>query len=405
MKLDTAHIRQQFPTLATLIKGKPVVYLDSAATALMTEACWTAMREFEEHARANVHRGMHVLAERATDAYEDARKTVQKFVGAKHAQEIVFTKNSTESINLIARSFGEMLQRGDRVLVTQLEHHSNVVPWLQLKERSGIAVDWIEIDERGNLQMEQYAKLLAAGGVKLVAVTGQSNVLGVRPDLKKMITMAHEAGARLIVDAAQLAPHHQIDVVALDCDALMFSGHKVYGPTGIGVLYAKREMLEAMPPFLGGGMMIHTVEQSGFTPADIPQKFEAGTPPIAQAVGLAAAIEWLTQFSWKEIEAHERDLLAHARTTLEKIDGVTVLGPKDGSGCISFTVKNVHPHDLTDVIGREGICLRAGHHCTQPLHAKLGVPATARLSVGIYNTKEDIDRCTEALSAAIRTLQ
>jgi cysteine desulfurase/selenocysteine lyase len=405
MALDLSAIRREFATLHTNVSGAPVVYLDSAATALTPDSVWEDMRAFEKNARSNVHRGMHVLAERATDAYEAARDTVRTFVGAKHSQEIIFTKNTTEAINLVAHTFGETLEAGDTVLVSELEHHSAIVPWQQLAERKGIVVEWIGTDDNGNVRMDEYEQFLETRRVRLVMITAQSNVLGSRPPLKSMIQKAHTAGAVVLVDAAQFAAHHQVDVQAMDCDFLVFSGHKVYGPTGVGVLFGKRKLLEDMPPFLGGGSMIRTVTKEGFTPADIPQKFEAGTPPITQVIGLASAINWQAQFSWEEREAHERELLAHARKGLATIEGLTLLGTADASGCVSFTVDGVHPHDLTDVIGKQGICLRAGHHCAQPLHARLGVPATARLSVGIYNTTEDIDRCRERITNAVNLLR
>ncbi|MDD5469505.1 MAG: cysteine desulfurase, partial [Candidatus Peribacteraceae bacterium] len=315
------------------------------------------------------------------------------FLNAAYPHEIIFTKNCTEGINLVAHSLGETMQEGDTVLLSYLEHHSNIVPWLQLKERKGITTEWMEVDGAGRIDLEHYEKLLSEKKVKLVAITGQSNVLGVRPPLGAMISDAHAHGARVLVDAAQLAAHHQIDVQKLGCDFLTFSGHKVYGPTGIGVLYGKREILETMPPFLGGGMMIHEVKEEGFSAGDIPEKFEAGTPPITQAIGMGAAIEWLQQSPWEDIEAHEQALMAQALRELAELDGITIFGPADPmerSACISFMLEGIHPHDFTEALGKRGICLRAGHHCAQPLHRKLGLTATVRLSLGIYNTHEEL---------------
>lgn len=427
MALDPSALRRHFPFLARQIDGHPIVYLDSAATAQKPQAVLDRMQKFYEEENANVHRGMHALAERATIAYEDARGTVQKFLNAAHAEEIIFTKSCTEAINLVARSWGRAnLRKGDAILLSLLEHHSNIVPWLQLKEENGIDVRWIDIDDAGQFRLSQLDAYLREGNVKLVSITAQSNVLGTRPPLQEIIAKAHEHGALVLVDAAQSVSHHPTDVQALDCDFLAFSGHKLYGPTGIGILYGKRDLLRAMPPFLGGGMMIHEVHQDRFTPADLPQKFEAGTPPIAQAVGLAAAIGWLGQYSWEEIEAHEQSLIAAAIDWLGSFPNVRILGPATvadyglrvagsrnskpvtrnfSSGCLSFTIEGVHPHDLTEILGRQGICLRAGHHCAQPLHRRLGVAASTRLSVGMYNTIDEVRSLASPLLAAVGKLR
>jgi len=417
--LDPLAVRLQFLILSQPIDGHPLVYLDSAATAQKPQAVLDRMEKFYREENANVHRGMHVLAERATVAYENARVTVQQFIHAQRAEEIIFTKSCTEAINLVAKSWGRAHLREEDVIVLSLfEHHSNVVPWLQLKEELGVEVKWIDCDAHGHLRMEMLEEFLREGNVKIVSVTAQSNVLGVRPPLAEIIAKAHAHGALVFIDAAQFVSHHPTDVQALNCDFLAFSGHKLYGPTGIGVLYGKREHLESMPPFLGGGLMIREVHQDRFTPADLPQKFEAGTPPIAEAVGLAAAIEWLGQYSWEDIEAHEQSLLASASDAFTSIPGLKLLGPAAvagyelrvarsrnpkpetrnlPSGCMSFVIDGTHPHDVTEILGREGICLRAGHHCAQPLHRRLGVAASTRLSVGIYNTREDITACASAL--------
>lgn len=406
--LDTHALRRQFPILQQTIDGHPVIYLDSAATAQKPRAVIDRMVTFLEEENANVHRAMHPLSERATVAYEEARVTVKKFLKAKHAEEIVFTKSCTEAINLVARSWGEKnLKKGDAVVLSELEHHSNMIPWMQMKEKLGIELRWIRVSDEGTLIMNDLESHLADKKTKLVAITGQSNVTGVRPDLQKIIAMSHAAGAIVLVDAAQSIAHHPTDVQKLDCDFLAFSGHKLYGPTGVGVLYGKKTLLEAMPPFLGGGMMIREVDQKGFTPADIPARFEAGTPPATEAVGLAAAIEWLSQFPWKEIERHEQSLLTATIDALSSIKNLRILGPVDASvisGCVSFIVNGVHPHDLTEVLGRQGICLRAGHHCAQPLHRHFGINASTRVSVGIYNTLDNIRAFKEALPAAIARL-
>ncbi len=324
------------------------------------------------------------------------------------AAEVIFTKGCTESINIVARGSDADLQKGDVILLTLLEHHSNVVPWQQLATRTGAIMKWIETDDEGNLNLDQYKKYVAEGNVKIVALTGQSNVLGVRPPLKEMIADAHKAGAIVLVDAAQLVAHHAIDVQDLDCDFLAFSGHKIYGPTGIGIFYGKRALLEKMPPMLGGGSMISEVTKDGFKSADIPAKFEAGTPAITQAIGLRASIDWLTQYTWKEIEAHEQTLLRAALEGLQKIEGLKILGPLELekiSGCVSFVIDGIHAHDLTEVLGRQGICLRAGHHCCQPLHDRFGITASTRLSVGIYNTVEEIQQACSTIEEVQSSFQ
>ncbi len=386
-----------------------MMYLDASATSQKPQIVLDAMNDFYTTSNANVHRGMHVLSERATTEYEKARESVRRFLNASSTDEIIFTKSSTESINLVARCYGEhFLKEGDAVLVSILEHHSNIVPWLQLKEKKGIDVRWIEVDQQGQIRMDSFESQLAEKKVKMVAITGLSNVLGTLPPLKEMIASAHKAGALVIVDAAQLAAHAQIDVQDLDCDFLAFSGHKIYGPTGIGVLYGKKDLLGAMPPFLGGGMMIKEVTRGHFVATDLPAKFEAGTPPIAEAVGLRTAIEWQKTFSWKDRQDHEREMLALALSELKKIEGLHILGPKNPDqilGCISFVVDGVHPHDLTDILGSQGICLRAGHHCAQPLHDTLGIPASTRLSISLHTTKDDILILTPAITKAIKILK
>ncbi len=405
MAFHSASIRGQFPILDRKVTDQPLTYLDWAATGQMPEPVLEAMDRFGRQSRGNVHRGMHVLAEESTVAYENARTTVQKFLNAARPEEIVFTKSCTEAINLVAR--GIDCKKGDAIVVTELEHHSNIVPWLQLRERKGVEVLWVDCDERGTLNLDQLRGYLRQGNVKLVSVTAQSNVLGVCPPLAEIITMSHQEGALVLIDAAQSIAHHKTDVQALDCDFLAFSGHKLYGPTGIGVLYGKKKMLQSMSAFLGGGMMIREVTKEGFSAADLPQKFEAGTPPVTEAVGLAAAIDWISQFDWKDIEAHEQALIADALKALQSIPGITVLGPAAAdqiSGCISFIVDGVHPHDLTEILGRQGICLRAGHHCAQVLHKRLGVGSSTRLSVGLPTTKEEIGRLVEELPRAIALL-
>jgi len=401
-------IRQDIPILKETFDGNPLVYLDNAATTQKPRAVLDAMTRFYETDNANAHRGMHVLAERATIALEDSRRTVQTFLHAAHPEEIVFTKSCTESINLVARGLSQAWIDADAIILSILEHHSNIVPWLQVKEERGCDLLWIDIHDDGTLNMQGFEEVLRHGTVKLVAITAQSNVLGIRPPLKEMIQKAHAAGALVLVDAAQAMAHEKIDVTELDCDFLTFSGHKLYGPTGIGVLYGKRKLLETLPPLLGGGMMIGEVFTDRFTTADVPAKFEGGTQPLAEAVGLDAAIDWLTQFSWDDITKHESLLMKKAYDLLQKIPGLTILCPNPNpnpSPLLSFTIDGVHPHDLTEILGRKGICLRAGHHCTQPLHRRLGIPASTRLSVGIYNTTTELDLLAKELPEAVKRLQ
>ena len=405
--MDVSVLRNDFPFLAQQIDGHTLCYLDTAATAQMPQVVFDAMDTFEVMQRSNVHRGMYDRADKATQSYENARATVRDFLHARHAHEIIFTKNATESINLVARSFGDQyVQAGGVIILSILEHHSNIVPWQQLAARTGCAIAWVGVDQNGTIDMEHYRALLALGAVRMVALTAQSNMLGTKLPLQEMITLAHEADACTLVDASQLAVHHSIHVTDLDCDFLVCSGHKLYGPLGIGVLYGKEEVLADMQPFLGGGTMMHQVDQEGFTPAELPQRFEAGTPPITQAVGLATAVNWLTTVSVEERELHEHLLMEAAHEHLSAIEGLTILGPQDPvdrSGCISFTVDGVHPHDLTDLLGAQGICLRAGHHCAEPLHEHFGIHATTRLSIGLYNTVEEVERCAEAITEAITT--
>ena len=406
--LDISSVRRQFPILRKMIAGKALCYVDSAATSQKPQCVLDAVSEFYTTKNANVNRGVHALAEEATLSHDTARKSVQTFLNAKHAHEIVFTKNATEALNLVARSFGETLKAGDRIALSILEHHSNIVPWMQLEKRSGIVLDWLPITDDGFIDLEATEKVLKKGTTKLVALSGLSNVLGTLQPLHDIIDLAHKNGSVVIVDAAQLAAHEIIDVQKLDCDFLAFSGHKTYGPTGIGVLFGKTELLQKMPPFLGGGDMIQTVTTEGFTPAELPRKFEAGTVAAADAAGLAAALEWMTETGMENIKNHEASLISHAMKELKNIAGLRILGPSDPTqrtGCISFVIDGIHPHDLTDVLGKIGICLRAGHHCTQPLHMFLSIPASTRLSVAAYNTKEEIDVCMKALQEAIILLR
>lgn len=407
--LDIDAIRRQFPILSTQVADKPIAYLDDAATSQKPRAVLDAMMTFYECDNANVNRGMHPLADSATEGYEGARETVRRFLHAAHSDEIIFTKSSTESINLVARSYGDaLLHEGDAVLLSLLEHHSNIIPWLQLKERKGVDVRWIELKNNGDIDRDSFHAHLRDGKVKLLSITGLSNVLGVMPPVKEMIRDAHSYGATVLVDASQLSAHAPIDAQELDCDFLAMSGHKVYGPTGVGVLYGKRDLLKTMPPFLGGGSMITDVTRDAFVAADSPMKFEAGTPPIAEAIGLSAAIDWQKQYSWDDRIARERQLLNIVLEDLRQVPGLRMLGPADAGkilGSVSFVIDGIHPHDLTDIIGKEGICLRAGHQCAMPLHHALGIESSTRLSLSLHTTEEELLRLAPAIMAAIHILR
>ncbi len=352
---------------------------------------------------------MHPLAEKATERFEAARKTVARFLHAKHTDEIVFTKNATEAINLVAHAWGRcMLHEGDVVLLSELEHHSNVIPWLQLAEEKNVRIAWIRMDHDGTISQAHLQQLLHEHPVKLCALTGLSNVIGVRQPLEHLIMQAHDRGAAVLIDASQLAAHDEMNVAHLDCEFLAFSGHKLYGPDGIGVLYAKRQLLEAMPPFLGGGGMIRDVTINGFAPADPPQRFEAGTQPISGAIGLAAALEWAAHYSWHDRLAHEQQLMRVLHETLASLPGITILGnidPEDRRGCISFTMKGAHPHDIAELLGSQNICVRAGQHCAQILHQTLGIPASVRVSLGMYTTEEEIRKLGEVLNGVQKKLK
>lgn len=408
MPFDINVIRKQFPILSRRIGEHALAYLDNAATTQKPLCVIDALTNFYRSNNANVNRGVHPLAEETTVAYDDARRSVSAFVGATSPHEIIFTRNATEAINLVARSWGETnLKQGDAVILSVMEHHSNIVPWLQLKAKIGIQIVWIGIDAEGNLSMPELKKALKNRSVKLVSLTGLSNVLGTRPPLEEIIKLTHAAGGKILIDAAQLIAHTRINVQSMDIDFLAFSGHKIYGPMGIGVLYGKGELLRSMPPFLGGGDMIQNVTQDKFSVAELPRKFEAGTPSVADAIGLRAAIEWMEATGVKAMADHERSLITHASQLLSQINGIRILGPSDPknrTACISFVVDGVHPHDLTDVLGRQGICLRAGHHCTQPLHRHFQIPASTRLSVAVYNTKEEIERCVTSIEKARKLL-
>ncbi|OIN86138.1 MAG: cysteine desulfurase [Anaerolineae bacterium CG1_02_58_13] len=392
--LNVKEIRGDFPIFERETRpGVRLVYLDSTATSQKPVSVIEAMNDFYRRSNANIHRGVHTLAEEATALYEDAREKIAKFINAPSARQIIYTRNTTESINLVAYTWARAnLKPGDLVILTEMEHHSNLVPWHMLATERGIELDFIPVAEDGLLDMDAYRSLLARTP-KLVAFTHMSNVLGTINPAAEIIRLARDVGAVTLVDAAQSVPHFAVDAQALGADFLAFSAHKMCGPTGIGVLYGKVELLEAMPPFLGGGDMIKEVKLRSFRPNSIPYKFEAGTPAIAEAVGFGAAVDYLTKIGMTNIAAHEHEITEYALERLEEIPGVKVFGPsadKKG-GVASFTLDGVHPHDVAQILDRDGIAVRAGHHCAQPLHEKFGIPATTRASFYLYNTKEEVD--------------
>ncbi len=398
--IDTRLIRADFPILQRETSpGIPLVYLDNAATSQKPSSVIEAMNTYYRQYNANVHRGIHTLSEEATIAYEEARARIASFIGASSWSEIIFTRNATEAFNLLAHSWGRTyLSPGDRVLLTEMEHHANLVPWQILAAEREIILDFVPVTEDGRLNLDQY-RLLLERKPKLVSFTHMSNVLGTINPVKEMTSLAHEAGAIVVIDGAQSAPHMPVNVMEDDVDFFTFSSHKMLGPTGIGVLYGKKELLESMPPFLGGGDMILRVELSGFTANEVPYKFEAGTPAIAEAIGLAAAIEYLDALGMENVRAHEREMVTYAMERLEEVPGVVVLGPEAEArgGVTSFTFKGAHPHDVAQVLDEYGIAVRAGHHCAMPIHQRFGVPATTRASYYVYNTTDEVDKLIEAL--------
>ncbi len=392
--LNTQQIRKDFPILERETReGVRLVYLDSTATAQKPVQVIEAMNNYYRHSNANIHRGVHTLAEEATSMYESAREKIAKFVNAASAREIIYTRNATESINLVAYSWARAnLKAGDLIILTEMEHHSNLVPWQMLQAERGVELDFIPVTENGLLDLDAYAALLSRSP-KLVSFTHMSNVLGTINPAADMIRMAHDAGAIALVDGAQSVPHFKVDVRALNADFYAFSAHKMCGPTGIGALYGKSALLEAMPPFLGGGDMIKEVKLRSFRPNTLPYKFEAGTPAIAEAVGFGAAVDYLSSVGMDNIAAHEHEITEYALERLEEIPGVKIFGPsadKKG-GVAAFTLEGVHPHDVAQILDRDGIAVRAGHHCAQPLHEKFGIPATSRASFYLYNTKAEVD--------------
>ncbi len=394
-------IKEDFPVLQrTVHEDTSLVYLDSAATSLTPEPVIEAEQAYYRQYNANVHRGIHQLSEQATDEYEQAREKVARFINAPSSQEIVFTKSTTESLNLVTRAWGDAnLSDGDEILLTIMEHHSNIVPWQQLADRTGAKLQYVPLTENGKLDMDAFREKLT-DRTRIVSVTHVSNVLGTINPIREIAAAVKDTDAILAVDGAQAVPHLPVDVQELDVDFYAFSGHKMLGPTGVGVLYGRKNLLNDMPPFLGGGEMIRNVYLDHSEWDDVPQKFEAGTPNIAQAIGLGAAVEYLEEIGPERIREAEREIVTEAYRRLRDEPGVTVYGPEERGGVVSFTMDNIHPHDISTVIDREGVAIRAGHHCTQPLMEELGVAATARASFYIYNNREDVDALLESLQSA-----
>ncbi|ESQ94318.1 aminotransferase class V-fold PLP-dependent enzyme [Asticcacaulis benevestitus] len=399
MPFDVEKARADFPILSREIKGKPLVYLDSGASAQKPTAVIDAMSHAMRHSYANVHRGLHMLANETTDAYEAGRESVARFIGAQ-TDEIVFTKSATEAINLVAYSWGESLQAGDEILTTEMEHHANIVPWYMLAERKGLKLTYVPILDDGTLDMAAFDQLLTPK-VKLVCVTHMSNVLGTINPVAEIIVKAHSLGAKVMVDGCQGVVHLPVDVKALDADFYAFSAHKLYGPTGLGVLYGKKELLEAMPPWQGGGEMIAHVTKEKITWNEPPHRFEAGTPAILEVIGLKAAIDWLSQFDRAEIDAHEHALYQRAHDSLSSINSLRIHGEAKGKGAIlTFSLGQAHAHDVAQILDRYNVAVRAGTHCAEPLMTRLGVTSTVRASIALYNTEAEIDILAEAVSKA-----
>jgi len=400
-----SQIRKDFPILMREIKpGIPLVYLDSAATSQKPENVIQVMDEYYRQSNANIHRGVHTLAEESTSLYEGARSRIASFIHARHSREIIFTRNTTEAINLVAHSWGRsQLKSGDLIVLTEMEHHSNLVPWQILAQEMGIRLEFIKVTDDGLLDLTSYRQLLLMDP-KLVAFTHMSNVLGTINPVKEMISEARQVKAVVLVDGAQSIPHFSVDVQDLDVDFFAFSAHKMCGPTGIGVLYGKEKLLSVMPSFLGGGDMIRKVTLRSFTSNDLPHKFEAGTPAIAEAIGFGAAIDYLEGIGMPAIAAHEHEITSYALDRLSEVSGLRILGPSEEKrgGVVAFTIQGIHPHDVAQILDRDGIAVRAGHHCAMPIHQKYNIPASTRASFYLYTTKEEIDRLIVGLDKAKR---
>jgi cysteine desulfurase/selenocysteine lyase len=398
---DVTAIRRDFPILSRAVYGKPLVYLDNGASAQKPQAMIDAVTHAYGQDYANVHRGLHFLSNAATEKYEEARQTVRRFLNAAEVEEVLFTRNSTEAINLVASSYGALaVKEGDEIVLSIMEHHSNIVPWHFLRERKGAVIKWAPVADDGTFLLDEFEKLLSSR-TGMVAVTHMSNVLGTVVPIKEVARLAHARGIPVLVDGSQGAVHLPVDVRDLDCDFYAFTGHKLYGPTGIGVLYGKREWLERLPPYMGGGEMIRDVTEDLVTYADPPHRFEAGTPPIVQAIGLAASIAYVERIGRERIAAHEAALRDYAQERLSRINSLRIYGTaRDKGAIVSFNLEGAHPHDISTIIDREGVAVRAGTHCAQPLLARYGTTATCRASFGMYNTFDEVDRLADALHKA-----
>jgi cysteine desulfurase/selenocysteine lyase len=398
---DVARVREDFPILSMQVYGRPLIYLDNAASAQKPKAVLDRLHEAYTSEYANVHRGLHYLANAATEAYEGAREKVRAFVNAERAEEIVFTRNATEAINLVAYTFGrERIKAGDEIVLSIMEHHSNIVPWHFLRERHGAVIKWAPVDDEGNFLLDEFEKLLTAR-TKMVAITHMSNALGTVVPIKDVVRIAHARGIPVLVDGAQGAVHLDVDVRDIDCDFYVLTGHKLYGPTGIGALYGKYAHLATMPPFNGGGEMIREVYQDRVTYGEPPHRFEAGTPAIVQAIGFGAAVDYVNSIGKERVRVHERSLVKYAHERLREINSLRIIGNADDKGAIvSFEIKGAHPHDVATIIDRSGVAVRAGTHCVMPLLARFGVTATCRASFALYNTREEIDSLAQALNKA-----
>lgn len=405
LDFDVAKVRRDFPTLQEKVHEKPLVYFDSAATSQKPQVVIDAVNEFLSTYNSNIHRGVHFLSERATEAYERGRRKVQGFINAAEWREIIFVRGTTEAINLVASSYGRQhIRSGDEIVITAMEHHSNIVPWQILCEQTGAVLRVVPINDAGELLLEEYTRLLSPR-TRLVAVVHVSNALGTINPVREIVRLAHAQGVPVLVDGAQAVPHLTVDVRELDCDFYAFSGHKVFGPTGIGVLYGRAELLDAMPPYQGGGDMIKSVTFEKTLYNDLPYKFEAGTPHIAGAIGLGAAIDYVEGFGLETIATREHALLDYATTVLSAIPGLRIIGTaREKASLISFVLDGIHAHDVGTILDHEGVAIRAGHHCTMPLMQRFGVPATARASLAFYNTKEEIDVLVAAIHKAIEML-
>jgi cysteine desulfurase/selenocysteine lyase len=399
-RFDVQRVRGDFPALAQEVHGRSLVYLDSAASALKPQAVVDAVSHHYAADSANVHRGVHLLSQRATLAYEAAREKLRAFLNARETAELVFVRGTTEGINLVAQTLGRRLGKGDEILITGLEHHSNLVPWQMACEATGARLAVAEVSDRGEVTVEEVAKKLTAK-TRLVALAHVSNTLGTVLPVKEIAALAHDRGACVVVDGAQAVPHLAVDVQDLGADFYAFSGHKLYGPTGIGVLYGRRELFEGLPPWQGGGSMIHSVSFEKTTYKGLPDRFEAGTPDIAGAIGLGAAVDYLSRLDRAGLEAHEARLLEYGTAALASVPGIRIIGTAPQKiGVLSFVMQGIHPHDLGTLVDAEGVAIRTGHHCTQPLMQRFGVPATARASFGLYNTEADVDRLVSGLRKA-----